>query len=394
MKVAVNTAKLLRNVPLPDEIATVHDNAVVIDLGTGSTRIGFSGDDAPRLDAPTVISTVPEKDDVYQCFSGAYKERETRPVTRVMERGLVTDWVGLERMMTHVYKLLNLANDPNAPVLITEAALVPKEQREQMVELLFEKVGVQSLYFSSAPVLSLFASGRTTGMVVEMGHGTCHTVPVFEGFGLFHSILQLDFGGTDLTEAVRQQIAASTGQNLSAAHSYEIAQFLKETYSVTLPDKGSYSIAVSEANKADQIRHELPDGTVVTLGTERYRPTEALFDPSVLGREGLRGIQHLAVDSVRKCDLDIAPVMLGNIVLSGGSSLFRNMTERLHREVQEQMPTEKVRVHAMTERRHAAWVGGSIFASLPTVQDMWVTKAEYDEMGADVRRCIAHRNCF
>uniref|UniRef100_A0A7S1PY26 Actin n=1 Tax=Neobodo designis TaxID=312471 RepID=A0A7S1PY26_NEODS len=393
MKVAVNTAKLLRNVPLPDEIATVHDNAVVIDLGTGSTRIGFSGDDAPRLEAPTVISTA--KDGTVECFSKAYKARETTPVTRVMDRGLVKDWAGLEHIMMHVYELLNLSNDPNAPVLISEAALVPKEQREQMVQLLFEKVKINSLYFSTAPVLSLYSSGRTTGMVVEMGHGTCHTVPIFEGFGLFHSILELDYGGTDLTEMVMQMMR-SNGANVSPAHQYEVAQYLKETHCVTQPDKGSYTIAVAEANKHDTVSHELPDGTTVTLNNDRYKPTEALFDPSIIGREGLRGggIQILAAESVKKCDADIAPLMLGNIVLSGGTSLFRNMAERLHREVQEQCPLEKVRVHAGTERRHAPWVGGSIFASLPTVQDMWVTRAEYDEMGPDVRRSIAHRNCF
>lgn len=391
MKVAVNTAKLLRNVPLPDEIATVHDNAVVIDLGTGTTRIGFSGDDAPRFEAPTVVSN--GKDGTVECFSKAHKMRETVPVTPAMDRGLVSDWNAMEHLMQHVYELLNLANDPNAPILISEAALVPKEQREQMVELLFEKVKVQALYFSVAPVLSLFSYGRTTGMVVEMGHGTCHTVPVFEGFGLFHSILQLDFGGQDLTQAVAQMLS-HRGSSFSPAHSLEIAQFLKEKYCVVQPDKGSYTVAVAEANKSDTVQHTLPDGTVVTLGTDRYKPTEALFDPAIIGKDTLRGIQHLAVESIRKCDQDIAPTMFGNIVLAGGTSLFGNMKQRLKREVKDLAPVDKVEVFANTERRYGSWVGGSIFASLPTMQDMWVTKADYDEAGPDVRRSIAHKNCF
>jgi actin len=391
MKVAVHTVKLLRNVPLPDEIATVHDQAVVIDFGTGTTRIGFSGDDAPRMEAPTVYST--QKDGTVDCFNKAYKSRETNPVNRVMDRGVINDWNGMEHILRHVYELLNLSNDPSAPLLLSEAALVPKEQREKMVEILFEKINIQSLYFISAPVLSLYSSGRTTGMVIEMGHGTCHTVPIFEGFGLFHSILQLDFGGTDLTDVI-SQVLANTGHRFTAAHAYEISQFVKEALCVTLPDKGSYTVAIAEANKGDVASYTLPDGSTVRLGTDRYKPAEALFDPSIIGKEGLRGIQHLAVDSVRKCDQDIAPTLLGNVVLSGGTSLFRNMADRVHREIQEQVPLEKVRVHAGTERRHAAWEGGSIFASLPTVQDMWVTKAEYEEMGPDVRKCIAHRNCF
>jgi actin-related protein len=391
MKVAVNTAKLLRNVPLPDEITTVHDNAVVIDMGTGTTRIGFSGDDAARLHAPTVVGQA--RDGTVECFNKAYKARETVPVKPVMDRGLITDWNGTEHIMRHIYDMLSLGTDPNAPILLTEAALVPKEQREQMVELLFEKLNVQSLYFAPAPVLSLYASGRTTGMVVEMGHGTCHTVPIFEGFSLFHSTLQLDFGGKDLTAAVGQTLT-NTGFNFSGAHEEEIWQYMKESFCTVQADRGAYTVAVSEGNKGDTVQHELPDGSVISLGPERYRPTEAIFDPAIIGKESLRGIQHLAVESVRKCDQDIAPTMLGNIVLSGGSSLFRNMPDRIHREVQGLVTLEKVRVHAATERRDAAWVGGSIFASLPTVQDMWVTKAEYEECGPDVRRCIAHKNCF
>lgn len=391
MKVAVNTAKLLRNVPLPDEIATVHDNAVVIDLGTGSTRIGFSGDDSPRFEAPTVYSEA--KDGTVECFSKAYRGRDTVPVNRVLERGVVVDWKGLEHLMSHVYELLNLANDPNAPILISEAALVPNDQRERMVELLFDKVNVQSLYFAPSPVLSLFSSGRTSGMVVEMGHGTCNTVPVFEGFSLFHSVLQLDIGGTDLTSMVQRMLQGSSAK-IGAAHTYEVAQYLKESHCVALPDRAAYTVAVADANKNDVVQHELPDGTVVTLGTDRYKPVEALFNPAIIGRDDLRGIQHLAVDSVMKLDDDTRPTMLSNIVLSGGTSLFRDLPERLYREVQEKMVSDKVRVHAGTERRHAAWVGGSIFASLPTVQDMWVTKADYEEMGPDVRRSIAHRNCF
>jgi actin len=415
MKVAVNTAKLLRNVPLPDEIATVHDNAVVIDFGTGSTRIGFSGDDAPRFEAPTVVSDTP---DGTECFDKAYNKRETFKVRRVMERGIVKDWDGMECLLKYIYDLLQLSNDPNAPVLITEAALVPKEQRETMCELLFEKIGVQSVYFSSAPVLSLYSTGRTTGMVVDMGHGSCSTVPVYEGFGLFHTILQLDYGGHRLTEALLDQIHR-TGVKLNPAHEYEVAQFLKEKYCVTLPDKGAYTMHIAEANRADQVQHELPDGTIVTLGTDRYRPTEALFDPSILGftvdasGQPMRGLHYLAAESVRKCDQDIAPLMLSNIVLAGGTSLFggpyavghsasgmgesqfNGLPDRLNREVQELVPSEKVRVHATTERKHAAWVGGSIFASLPTVQDMWVKKEDYDDITPpEAKKTIGHRNCF
>ena len=388
MKVAVNTAKLLRNVPLPDEIATVHDNAVIIDIGSGNTRIGFSGDDAPRLDVPTVYGQAP--DGTVDVFAKAYKQRATIPLQNVVERGLVKNWDGMEHLLTHINNLLGISKDTNTPILLSE-------QREQMVQLLFEKQHVSTVYFATAPVLSLYASGRTSGMVVEMGHGTCHTVPIFEGFGLFHSILQLDFGGDDLTQWLGKNVSKITGSApFPAYHQRGIFQYLKEVHCPVVADHSMFAGLTAESNKADVVHHTMPDNTVITLGTERYVACEAFFDPSLLtpggggGRDSQRGIHNLAVDSARKCDQDVAPILYGNIVLSGGSSLFSGLPNRLTQELQELAPSEKIRLFAATERRTSAFVGGSILASLPTFQDMWVTKADYDEIGPSV----AQRNCF
>lgn len=392
MKIAVNTAKLLRNVPLPDEIATVHDNAVVLDLGSGDTRIGFSGDDAPRLVAPTVVGTSVDEDGKpeYEFLAKAYKKREHMDIVRVMNRGLVTDWGGMEQLMKHVDKLLGISSDTNTPILISEAALVPKEQREEMVQLLFDKVGASAIYFSMAPVLSLYASGKTTGMVVEMGHGTCHTVPVYEGFGLFHSILQMDFGGEDLTNQMGQLITTK----FKPCYQHDIWQYMKELYCPVLQDEEAYSAAVADANKRDIVVHTLPDGTEITLGTDRYKFGESLFKPALIGKGDGGGIHELAKDSIGKVDEDVKPLLYGNVVMSGGSSLFKGLHNRLSAELQKLVPHERVRILAATERRMSTWAGGSILASLPTFQDMWVTKSEYFETGEATRKCIAQRNCF
>jgi len=397
MKVAVNTAKLLRNVPLPDEIATVHDNAVVVDMGTGTTRIGFSGDDAPRLQLPTVYGVSP--DGTVETFGKAYKRRDTIPIQNVMERGLIKQWDGVEHLLSYIDTLLGISKDPNTPLLLSEAALVPREQREEVVKILFEKHHVAGLYFSSAPVLSLYASGRTSGMAIEMGHGACHTVPVFEGYALFHSILQLDFGGDDLTNWMGKQISKG-GHTFPPHHQRDIWQYVKELHCPVASDRSAFTSSVAEANRGDVAFHTLPDGTVVNLGTERYLPCEAFFDPNLILSDkdlaipvspgGRRGIHQLALESTRKCDQDVSPLLFSNVVLSGGSSLFRGLPDRIHRELQELAPAEKVRVFASTERKNAAFVGGSILASLPTFQEMWITKGDYDEIGP----AVAHRNCF
>eukprot|EP00759_Apiculatamorpha_spiralis_P043072 PhF_6_TR40726/c0_g1_i1/m.61266/K05692/ACTB_G1; actin beta/gamma 1 len=388
---ASNTQKLLAHVPLPDEIATVHDNAVVVDIGSGFTKIGFSGDDSPRLTIPTVSGRPTGRGadlSMVESWSKAFKMREKLNIMRPMERGEVKDWDMMERMLTTLYSdvLKFEASEPNTPLLLSEGPLVPREQREMMAKILFEKVGVQSLYFALSPVMSLYSSGKTTGMVVEMGYGSCTTVPVFEGFGLFHSILQLDLAGADITNYVSDSLGKQ-GLKFPAAHEKEIAQFVKEKLCEVPRDRDSYHSMI--ADRDDIAEMTLPDGTKVHLGPQRYTACEALFDPSLFDLES-KGIHALAVDSTKKCDSDIMPSLYSNVMVAGGTSLFRGLHERLTRELVEAAPMEKVKVNAGTERKNAAWVGGSILASIPTFQDMWITKADFEEVG--VR--IVHRNCF
>ena len=136
--------------------------------------------------------------------------------------------------------------------------------------------------------------------------------------------------------------------------------------------------------------YELPDGQVITLGKERFRCPEALFQPSFVGMESA-GIHELIYNSIMKCDVDIRKDMYNNIVLSGGSTMFPGITERLKKELVALAPsTMRIRIIAPLERKYLTWIGGSILAHLPTFNLMWISKEEYDESGP----AIVHRKCF
>ena len=411
MKLAVNTAKLLRNVPLPDEIAVVHDAAVVIDLGSGTVKVGFSGDDAPRYIEPTIEGKPIKGEkksnskDLRDSYVGsqAYKLRDKLDINYPIKKGLVTDWGDplslkdrtegpIEKLINHCYEDLLKTNlqDPNQPLLLSETVsteLTPaKENREKLAEILFEGLGIPSLYISQSPVLSLYSSGRTTGTVIEMGYETCHTAPIFEGFPLYHSMLQLDFGGNDLTTMVLNMLTEQ-GTRFDACHERFIAQYIKETMCQAAEDREVYEQYVTD--KEDDRIESLPDGTRVRLSSKRWNVVEALFQPSLLpgADDQQRGIHKLAIDSIHKCDSDISASLLQNVVLSGGTSMIRHLPERVEAELAALAPSERIKVHASTERSHATWIGGSILASLPTFQDLWVTKADYEEYGQNHPVC-------
>jgi len=147
--------------------------------------------------------------------------------------------------------------------------------------------------------------------------------------------------------------------------------------------------AFAESSSKD-VTYELPDGNTITVGNQQFRAPEALFQPSKLGKE-YQGIHELAFQSIMKCDVDVRKDLYGNIVLSGGTTMFSGIAERLNKEVVALAPsTVKIKVVAPAERKYSVWIGGSILSSLSTFQTMWITKAEYEESGPG----IVHRKCF
>ena len=136
--------------------------------------------------------------------------------------------------------------------------------------------------------------------------------------------------------------------------------------------------------------YELPDGQVITIGNERFRCPEAMFQPSLHGME-FAAIHETINYSIMKCDVDIRKDLYANTVLSGGSTMFPGIADRMQKEITSLAPpTTEIKIIAPPERKYSVWIGGSILALLSTFQQMWISKQEYDESGPS----IVHRKCF
>jgi len=369
--------------------------ALVVDNGSGMVKAGFSGEDAPRCVFPSIIGRPKnpmamvgmEKKEVY-VGEEAQQKRGILLLRYPIDHGIITNWADMELIWKETFENQLRVPPEEHPVLLTEAPMNPKANREKMAQIMFETFGVPSTYISIQAVLSLYSSGRTTGVVLDSGDGVSHTVPVFEGYALPHAINRLDLAGRDLTEYMAK-LLTERGYSFVSSAELEIVRDMKEKICYVAEDFETEKAKAESSSECDKT-FELPDGTIITVGSERFRCPELLFKPQLTGKEAL-GIHECVHKTINYCDIDIRKDLFANVVLSGGSTMFEGIGQRMTKELTSMAPpTIKIKVVAPPERKYSVWIGGSILSSLSTFQPMWIRKEEYEETGPS----IVHRKCF
>ncbi|XP_027731554.1 actin-related protein T3 [Vombatus ursinus] len=367
--------------------------AVVIDNGSEVLKAGLAGNREPQFVYANIAGRVKGKlggseNSQRDLFVGeeAQARRGSLSISYPVERGVVTSWADMEAMWRNVYEHNLKMKAYESPVMLTEPALNPLTNRQRMTELFFESFEVPALFVSIQSVLALFASGYTTGFVLDSGAGISQCVPVFEGYCLPHGVLRLDLAGRDLTEYLIKLLQDHNILLLSPSDK-KIVNHIKENHCYVA---ANFEEELTKNPAMLEKTYKLPDGKTIKLHDEMFRCPESLFLPGHLNLEA-PGIDKLCFNSIMKCDTDLRNAFFSNIVLAGGSTCFPGLDKRLVKELALMVPANTpVRVSAPPDRKISVWMGGSILASLSAFQDMWITATEFKEVGPN----IVHQRCF
>lgn len=369
---------------------------VVIDNGSGFIKAGLADEDCPRVIQPSLIGVpkypgimvgMDQKD--HYIGTEAVEKLEFLNISEPIKNGYIENWEDMTKIWSHIFQELNVSSKEN-PLFFCDTPLTPRASREKMAEVMFETFECPSLYMYTQSVLSLFASGRTTGLVVDSGEGRTHAVPVYEGFALPHGILKLNVSGRDLTDyLLKHYIEYNTTHDFNSATYKKLVVDIKEKHCMVAYDFDTLLKNAAE-NGGEREEYHLPDNTVMNIGREKFIIPEAIFQPGMIGKDSA-GLADTVFKAISNCDANIRKELYENILLAGGNCMVKKLRDRLQKDVKALAPsTINIEVFAPPERGYSAWLGGSILSHLPSFKPMFITKAEYLDQGA----LVVYRKCF
>ncbi|CDF39218.1 ARPC5 [Chondrus crispus] len=381
--------------------------SIIVDAGSHTMKAGIAGEDLPRVLIPAVLAGELEEDDreaktetrKYKNISAGHyalsKRRDNVEIASPFgEAGLVDNWDLFEQLLSHTFKRsLRIETRENA-MLFSDPIHNGRKARERIAELMFEKFEVPAVYLARSAVLSAYANGRTTGIVLDVGHSGTSAVPVEDGAMLKGKFIRTAVAGRTLNERLQEELIRKSLSFPKTTKSFEL-------YSkATLLEEVKAAVCVVHENPTTQLTslpmvnesYELPDGNTVEMGAERFAMAEETIFSSGGGDhpQASQGLHGLVIDAIRLCDSGVHRDMYAGVCLTGGTSDMGGLFERLSFGLLEMY--HKVRVLAATgshERKYCAWTGGSILATFPEFQKMWFSRSEYDENGSS----FVHRKC-
>ena len=365
--------------------------AIVIDNGSGSMRGGLSGEELPQLIFPTCVEQ-PRRNNLLIGLNNHYRrhvgkdalaKRGIMTIKSPLEKGIIRNFDEMEHIWQYLFVKQMKKEPEEQPMIMTEVCWNPKENREKTTQMMFEIFNLIHFQLSNQSALSIYASGRTSGIVLDCGQTKTSSVAVYEGLAFSDSASFVDYSGSQLTDQIFKLLNEKSISFTPSSYNREAINQAKEQHCYAALNFGA------EMQKEESLLEksfQLPDGETITIGKERFKAVEPYFDSTILNLKNC--VQNSIFFPIFQNDFSISSLFYSNIILSGGCSLFPGMPERIEKELR--LNFEKIKVVAPPHRHHSAWIGASLFSSLSTFKAFCISKEEYDEYGPP----IVNTKCF
>jgi len=387
---------------------------VVCDNGTGFVKCGFAGSNFPAHVFPSLVGrpiiraasksasrqvSNGDKDDfeLKDIIIGedASKYRSVLDVKYPMEEGIVRDWHDMTLLWDYTfYEKLKI--DPrNCRILLTEPPMNPSSNRRKVFEVMFERYGFHSVHLATQAVLTLYAQGLVTGVVVDSGDGVTHICPVYDGYALPQLVKRINIAGRHITRHLTDRLLLR-GYAFNHSADFETVRMMKEKMCYVAYDTEQEKRLGTETTCLVE-NYTLPDGTVIKMGQERFEAPEVLFKPELVGVES-KGMADTLFDVIQGAGVDMRLELYKHIVLSGGSTMYPGLPSRLEKDLKERRDQYlggkgseaakklKIRIEDPPRRKHMVFLGGAVLADIMKDKDQdakpfWVTKKMWEEQG-------------
>jgi len=399
--------------------------ACVVDIGTGYTKLGYAGNTEPQFIQPSCIAVkesakVGNKvakgvDDLDFFIGDEATDKPNYAVKWPVRHGIVEDWDLMEKYMEQIIFKCLKAEPEDHHFLMTEPPLNTPENREYLAEIMFESFNVPGLYIAVQAVLALAASWTSrsvgervlTGTVIDSGDGVTHVIPVAEGYVIGSCIKHIPIAGRDITYFI-QQLLRERETGIPPEQSLEVAKAVKERFCYICPDIAKeFNKYEAEPRKWIKQFEGLNSVTrqkfCIDVGHERFLGPEIFFHPEFSNPDFTTPISTVVDDVIQNCPIDVRRPLYKNVVLSGGSTMFRDFGRRVQRDLKrvvdarlrlsEQLSGGRIKPKPMevqvithSMQRYAVWFGGSMLASTGEFYKVCHTKADYDEIGPSICR--------
>eukprot|EP01125_Pyxidicula_operculata_P000251 TRINITY_DN10330_c0_g1_i1.p1 TRINITY_DN10330_c0_g1~~TRINITY_DN10330_c0_g1_i1.p1 ORF type:complete len:365 (-),score=24.15 TRINITY_DN10330_c0_g1_i1:74-1168(-) len=357
--------------------------ALVLDNGGFNLKAGFAGDDFPTIISRNVIADVRHKLLANADHLFGVEALTKRGIAKVrvgpIVGGYIVDWDGMEKVWKNLFVDNMRVNFEEHPLILSDGARATRPMKEKMGQILFETFGVPQLNFTPSVVLALYSYGYTSGFVTDAGHTQCTFAGVHEGKLVEDMLVASEFGGSSIDDYIFKDL--SERMDVHSRYMDTIREF-KESSCYVCHDENIYD-HVDLWNDSNDVVHTAPDGTMILFKSERIRGPEVLFNNTFLSRSSAipEFLDNSMVGRSYKVDPTVKSLVLRNVVLSGGSTLFPGFEKRIKVQLDRILRSNKYKLSATPDRIYAPWKGGSVLANLDCFDKLCTSKRDYDEIG-------------